>query len=89
MKYNLVFTGLKETSHERNLCDVLGKELRIGYWIEFGNVHRFGPKNTENENMRRKFYQIHRPIVARFIYHRDLAYVLENAKTIEVETIWN
>ena len=36
MKYNLVFTGLKETPHENteeNLCDFLGKELRIGYWI--------------------------------------------------------
>ena len=39
--------------------------------------------------MRKKSYQTLRPIVARFIYHRDLAYVLENAKTIEVETIWN
>lgn len=86
MKYNLVFTGLKETPYENteeNLRGFLGKELRIGHWIEFGNVHRFGPKKTENENMRRKFYQIHRPIVVRFIYHRDLAYVLENAKKLK------
>jgi hypothetical protein len=86
MKYNLAFTGLKETPYENteeNLRGFLGKELGIGHWIEFGNVHRFGPKNTENENMRRKFYQIHRPIVARFIYHRDLAYVLENAKKLK------
>ena len=46
-------------------------------------------KKPENENMRRKFYQIHRPIVARFIYHRDLAYVLENAKKTEGETVYN
>jgi hypothetical protein len=32
--------------------------------------------------MRKKSYQTLRPIVIRFIYHRDLAYVLENAKTI-------
>jgi hypothetical protein len=86
MKYNLVFTGLKETPYENteeNLRGFLGKELGIGHWIEFGNVHRFGPKKSENENMRRTFDQIHRPIVARFIYHRDLAYVLQNAKKLK------
>ena len=66
MKYNLVFTGLKETSYENTEENL-----------------RFGPITPENENMRRKFYQIHRPIVARFIYHRDLAYVLENAKKLK------
>jgi hypothetical protein len=92
MKYNLVFTGLKETTYENTeekLRGFLRKELGIGNWIEFGNVHRFGPKKTENENMRRIFYQIPRPIVARCIYHRDLAYVLENAKKTEGETVYN
>jgi hypothetical protein len=86
MKYNLVFTGLKETPYENteeNLRGFLGKELGIGHWIEFGNVHRFGPKKSENENMRRTFDQIHRPIVARFIYHRGFAYVLQNAKKLK------
>jgi len=83
MKYNLVFTGLRETPYENTeekLRDFLGQELKIEHWIEFGNVHRFGQRKPENENMRKKSYQTLRPIVARFIYHRELAYVLENAK---------
>jgi hypothetical protein len=82
---------LKETpseNTEQKLCGFLGKELGIEHWIEFGNVHRFGQRNPENENMRRKVYPIHRPIVARLISHRDLAYVLEMRKT-EGETVWN
>jgi len=50
MKCNLVFTGLKETPYENteeNLRDFLGKELGIGHWIEFGNVHRFGPEKNQ------------------------------------------
>jgi hypothetical protein len=83
MKYNLVFTGLKETPYENTeekLRGFFGQELGIEHWIEFGNVHRFGQRNPENENMRRKGYPIHRPIVARLISHRDLAYVLEMRK---------
>jgi len=82
MKYNLAFTGLKETPYENTeekLRGFLGQELGIEHWIEFGNVHRFGPRKPVNENMRKKGYPIYRLIVARFIYHRDLAYVLENA----------
>jgi hypothetical protein len=91
MKYNLVFTGLKETPYENTedkLRGFLGQELEIEHWIEFGNVHRFGQRNSENENMRRKGYPIHRPIVARLIHHMDLAYVLEMRKN-EGETVWN
>jgi hypothetical protein len=65
MKYNLVFTGLKETPYyntEQKLCGFLGQELGIEHWIEFGNVHRFGQRNPENQSMRRKGYPIHRPI---------------------------
>ena len=57
MKYNLVFTGLKETPHyntEQKLCGFLGQELGIEHWIEFGNVHRFGQRNPENENISEK-----------------------------------
>ena len=89
MKYNLVFTGLKETPYENTeerLRSFLGQELGIEHWIEFGNVHRFGQRNPENENMRGKRYAIDRPIVARLISHRDLAYVLEMRKT-EGETV--
>jgi hypothetical protein len=79
------FTGLSETPYdntEEKLQDFLGQELEIEHWIEFGNVHCFGQRKQENENMRKRSYQILRPIVARLNYHRDLAYVLENAKTI-------
>ena len=79
MKYNLVFTGLKETPYENteeNLRGFLRKELGIGQnSVMFTDLVR---KKPENENMRRN-----RPIVARCIYHRDLAYVLENAKKLK------
>jgi len=57
MKYNLVFTGLRETPYENTeekLRDSLGQKLEIEHWIEFGNVHRFGQRKPENENMRAK-----------------------------------
>ena len=57
MKYNLVFTGLKETPYyntEQKLRGFLGQELGIEHWIEFGNVHRFGQRNPENENISEK-----------------------------------
>ena len=57
MKYNLVFTGLKETPYyntEQKLCGFLGQELGIEHWIEFGNVHGFGQRNPENENILEK-----------------------------------
>ena len=80
---------MRETLYENTeekLRDFLGQELKIEHWIEFGNV-----LDRENQRMKtcEKSYQALRPIVARFIYHRDLVYVLENTKTIEVETIWN
>lgn len=86
MKYNLIFTGLREIPYENTeemLRGFLREELEIEHWIEFGNVHRFGQRKTEIENMRKKSFPTHRPIVARFIYHRDLAYVLENAKKLK------
>ncbi|CAG2217088.1 unnamed protein product [Mytilus edulis] len=46
---------------------------RIDYKIEFGNVHRF---RTKGNNRRA-------PIVARFLYHRDLEYVLGNATKLK------
>ena len=44
------------------------KEIGVDYRIEFGNVHRFSHKPRGQ-----------RPIVARFLYHSDLQYVLNNA----------
>jgi hypothetical protein len=60
------------------LRDFLRCELNIDYYIEFGNVHRFGSRqNNTNGNEIRP-----RPIVARFLYYNDLAYVLECAKRL-------
>lgn len=71
MKNNLIFTGLYEVRNENTedlLRAFLRNEIGIDYHIEFGNVHRFG------YNPRGR-----RPIVARFLYHNDLQYVLDNA----------
>jgi hypothetical protein len=55
---------------EAKLRDFLGCDLNIDYYIEFGNVHRFGSRqnNTNGTEIRP------RPIVARFLYYNDLAY---------------
>lgn len=71
MKNNLIFTGLWEVRNENTeelLRTFLYQELGIEYRIEFGNVHRFSHKPRGK-----------RPIVARFIYHSDLQFVLESA----------
>ena len=53
---------------ELKLRDFIYKELGIHHFIEFGNLHRFGKRGV-NEAM---------PIVARFIYRRDIELVLKN-----------
>jgi hypothetical protein len=54
LKNNLVFTGLRETvgeEMEAKLGDFLRCELNIDYYIEFGNVHRFGSRqNNTNDS---------------------------------------
>ena len=47
----------------------LDQELGINHFVEFGNVHRFGKLGRNGA----------RPIVARFIYRKDLELVLNNA----------
>lgn len=72
MKNNLIFTGLARDRNEDTeelLRYFLHEELGIDYRIEFGNVHRF--------NTRKKRHRP--PIVARFLYHKDLEFVLKNA----------
>ena len=81
MKNNLVFTGLGETADgetEAKLRDFLRCELNIDYYIELGNVHRFGSRQNNNNGAEIRT----RPIVARFLYYSDLAYVLECAKRL-------
>lgn len=78
MKYNLVFNGIIEDAHENTenvIRSFIHQELRIHHRLEFANVHRFGSgaPTGRNRNARR------RPIVARFIYHRDLEMVISNA----------
>ena len=82
MKNNLIFTGLVETRREdteAKLREFLRCELGIDYHIEIGNVHRFGSHQKRESQPVRK----NRPIVARFIYNRDLQYVLESAKYLK------
>ena len=65
------FTGLCEVQNESTealLRTFLYRELGIEHRIEFGNVHRLSHKPRGK-----------RPIVARFLYHADLKYVLDNA----------
>ena len=72
MKNNLIFTNLAEQpteNVERKLRTFLFEQLGIEHNIQFGNIHRFGRRQNDRP----------RPIVARFIYHKDLRCVLENA----------
>lgn len=73
MKNNLIFSGLhrvRDEDTESLLRCFLNQELGIEYHIEFGNIHRF---NSPHSDYRKA------PIVARFLYHRDLEYVLSIA----------
>jgi hypothetical protein len=74
MKDNLIFTGLGGESNteetELKLRDFLHHELGLdSERIEFGNVHRYGQFKPGRQ----------RPIVARFLHHRDLITVNENS----------
>ena len=72
MKNKLVFSGLCHIQYENcenKLRAFIQQELEIDHYIEFGNVHRFGKRNTNDACS----------IVARFIYYSDLKLVLQNA----------
>ncbi|VDI40817.1 Hypothetical predicted protein [Mytilus galloprovincialis] len=75
MKNNLVFTGLTETEGENTeevIRTFIQQFLHITHRIEFGNVHRFGYGAKPGRRGRP------RPIVARFLYYKDLARSLSN-----------
>ncbi|CAG2233860.1 unnamed protein product [Mytilus edulis] len=75
MKNNLVFTGLTETEGENTeevIRDFIQQFLHVTHRIEFGNVHRFGYGAKPGRRGRP------RPIVARFLYYKDLARSLSN-----------
>ena len=72
MKNNFIFTNLAEQSTEdveRKLLTLIFEKLGIEHNIEIGNVHRFGKRYNDRQ----------RPIVARFLYHKDLRMVLDQA----------
>lgn len=82
MKYNLIFTNLVEERYEDvelKLRTFLYNELGIQHSrdIQFGNVHRFGRRNRGGV----------RPIVARFLYYKDLELVLSEARWLK-GTMW-
>ena len=73
MKNNLVFHGIPEMvseNTEETLRKFFKDQLKIDKFIEIGNTHRFGKKGNYDGK------QKHRPIVARYIYHKDLRMVL-------------
>lgn len=73
MKYNLIFKGLNEQADEdtENLIrSFIRQELNIKHRLELGNVHRFGTSGTGRGHSR--------PIIARFLYNKDLELVLSN-----------
>ncbi|KAK3102089.1 hypothetical protein FSP39_008647 [Pinctada imbricata] len=75
MKNNLIFTGIEELNYENteeSLKDFIYYELQIDRNIEFGNVHRFG----------RSFRGKPRPIVARFLFYKDLVEVKNSANRL-------
>lgn len=77
MKYNLIFTGHTEHYDEDTeyiIRSFLKNELRIKYHISLGNVHRFGHGAPPGRGRKGR----PRPIIARFIYMKDLEAVLSN-----------
>jgi hypothetical protein len=80
MKYNLIFTGLRETPHENTEETLVFLGLEIEHWIEFGSVQRFGQRKPENENIRRG--EVIRPTDRLLLALSTIvACVLVNAKT--------
>ena len=72
MKYNLIFSGLPfhpNENCEENLRGFLFHELGIPFRVEIAAVHRFGKPGLGGV----------RPIVARFLYRKELDWVLKNA----------
>ena len=77
MKNNLIFKGQHIVPNE-NIKELLQcflyNEVGIDYYTQFGNVHHFKTRSGENRRA---------PVVARFIYHSDLEFVLSVAKWLK------
>lgn len=79
MKNNLIFTGLHEQTEEDcelKLRRFIENEMNITHYIEFGKVHRFGKKSEV-------FNRPPRPIVARFLYFRDVDAVKKAGRNLK------
>ncbi|KAK3092256.1 hypothetical protein FSP39_000397 [Pinctada imbricata] len=75
MKYNLIFSCIPESPGEDTesvLRDFMYNELEIEQEFEYANVHRFGRQSKDRP----------RPIVAKFLFQRDLDYVLKSARKL-------
>jgi len=73
MKYNLLFTGIKENEDEDceiKLKDFIKDEMNLIDDIQFVNVHRIGKKSKQRT----------RSIIARFVHYKDLDAVKKAAK---------
>lgn len=76
MKRNLIFHGISENTHEdteENLRDFFNYQLRLNKFIELSNVHRFGKRINGRP----------RPIVAVFLYHKDLEMVIKSGRMLQ------
>jgi hypothetical protein len=78
MKYNLVFSGIHENTWDREdtegvLRDFLAKQLGIDEFLEIANVHRLGKQYKDKP----------RAIIAKFIYQRDIDYILKSAPKLK------
>lgn len=76
MKNNLIFSGLgfqQNENCEEKLRRFMHNELGIEFHVELGNVHRFGKPGLNGA----------KPIVARFLYRKELEAVLRNTNKLK------
>ncbi|CAG2197849.1 unnamed protein product [Mytilus edulis] len=76
MKNNLIFSGLgfqQNENCEEKLRRFMHNELGIEFHVELGNVHRFGKPGLNGT----------KPIVARFLYRKELEAVLRNTNKLK------
>ncbi|KAK3082895.1 hypothetical protein FSP39_008307 [Pinctada imbricata] len=80
MKYNLIFTGIRERQGEdceETLLEFLKEEMKLEENIPFANVHRIGSKN---DSVRRGKP---RGIIAKFPHNKDIMKVKKAARNLK------
>ena len=98
MKYNLIFSGIKEEEGEdceQVLRDFIRKELRVKSKMDFKNVHRIGPKPKPTQRGQRRDHGAGardndrpRSIIAKFIYHSDIVTLKKSARNLKGKDYW-